>query len=259
MDFAGGTPVHITSGASVAAFHIFYDLDSPESRQGLRDRLRNFFVAIPQHIKSFFRILKQSMKSPGTFGLPVQPQAPGHEMADLRRPRPNRDHAFASWPSGHNPPHDVNNVVLGTTLLWIGWLGFNGGSALGGNMRAVSACVSTHVAACAGGACGLLLSWLAAWLKRRSIDSRQEMSIGNISVVQLCDGVIAGLVAITPGAGYVGSLLLLDSDASKLYCLLSLTNIYLCSTGANLECSCLRYCGLCVSIWSQAHNRGTSP
>ncbi|ETI24842.1 hypothetical protein G647_04212 [Cladophialophora carrionii CBS 160.54] len=107
--------------------------------------------------------------------------------------------AFAQQPSTPSPesdleiqqaqlPYSINHMVLGTALLWIGWFGFNGGSALGANLRAVSACLATQTAACAGGTVGLLLQWGLSRLDR---------------MAEFCDGVIAGLVAITPAAGYV--------------------------------------------------------
>ena len=94
-------------------------------------------------------------------------------------------------------PHNVVNVVLGTAFLWIGWFGFNGGSALGANLRAVSACISTHLAACAGGVMGTLLEYIAA--------SREERDVGRFSVIGFCNGAVAGLVAITPAAGYIST------------------------------------------------------
>jgi Amt family ammonium transporter len=106
-------------------------------------------------------------------------------------------------------------MILGTALLWIGWFGFNGGSALGGNMRAVSACVSTHVAACAGGTTSLFFFW--AWnALGRAVDrflgesGEQENKIPSVSATQFCDGAVIGLVAITPAAGYVGPLPAVD-------------------------------------------------
>jgi len=87
-------------------------------------------------------------------------------------------------------PHNTSYVVLGTTLLWFGWFGFNGGSALGANLRAVQACIVTNLAASVGG-----LTWML-W------DYRLERKW---SIVGFCSGAISGLVAITPGAGYVGS------------------------------------------------------
>jgi len=100
-------------------------------------------------------------------------------------------------------PHNVNNIVLGTALLWIGWFGFNGGSALGGNLRAVSACVSTHVAACAGGTTSLLLFWVWNTLARAGGAGEGKKGQKPPSVTHFCDGAVIGLVAITPAAGYV--------------------------------------------------------
>jgi len=87
-------------------------------------------------------------------------------------------------------PHNTSYVVLGTVLLWFGWFGFNGGSALGANLRAVQACIVTNLAASVGG-----LTWML-W------DYRLERKW---SVVGFCSGAISGLVAITPASGFVGS------------------------------------------------------
>ena len=79
-------------------------------------------------------------------------------------------------------------AVVGTGLLWVGWFGFNGGSALGANSRAVMAIASTHLAACAGA-----LTWMAIeWWTR-----------GRPSVLGMISGAIAGLGTITPASGYV--------------------------------------------------------
>ena len=96
-------------------------------------------------------------------------------------------------------PHNVVNVVLGTALLWIGWFGFNGGSALGANLRAVSACISTHLAACAGGVMGTMIDYTGY-----TRSSRRLHDGGKFSILGFCNGAVAGLVAITPAAGYVG-------------------------------------------------------
>ena len=91
---------------------------------------------------------------------------------------------------GRDPmePHDITMVVLGASILWFGWFGFNAGSAGGANSQAVYAFVNTAVAAAVGG-----LTWtLAAW----------QFS-GKPSVVGAASGVVAGLVAITPASGYV--------------------------------------------------------
>lgn len=87
-------------------------------------------------------------------------------------------------------PHNTTYVILGTVFLWFGWFGFNGGSALSANLRATQACIVTNLAASVGG-----LTWMF-W------DYRLERKW---SVVGFCSGAISGLVAITPGSGYVGS------------------------------------------------------
>ena len=86
-------------------------------------------------------------------------------------------------------PHHVPMVVLGAGLLWFGWFGFNPGSALSPNGDAVNAFVVTNTAAAAA-----VISWTAmSWLFNRKP-----------SVIGAASGVIAGLVAITPAAGFVG-------------------------------------------------------
>jgi len=87
-------------------------------------------------------------------------------------------------------PHNTSYVVLGTVFLWFGWFGFNGGSALSANFRAAQACIVTNLAASVGG-----LTWMI-W------DYRLERKW---SAVGFCSGAIAGLVAITPASGFVGS------------------------------------------------------
>jgi Amt family ammonium transporter len=94
----------------------------------------------------------------------------------------------------------ATNVVLGTTLLWFGWFGFNGGSAQGANLRAASAVLATHLAACAGGSAGLLMEW---FFKLPAKLLLKDTSSSAPSVLGFCDGAISGLVAITPAAGFV--------------------------------------------------------
>ncbi|MGB5903673.1 MAG: ammonium transporter [Xanthobacteraceae bacterium] len=85
-------------------------------------------------------------------------------------------------------PFDLSLAVIGTGLLWVGWFGFNGGSALGANSRAVFAITATHLAACAGA-----LTWGAIeWLTRRKP-----------SVLGMISGAVAGLGTITPASGFV--------------------------------------------------------
>ena len=85
-------------------------------------------------------------------------------------------------------PFDLSLAVIGTGLLWVGWFGFNGGSALGANSRAVFAIVATHLAACSG---ALVWSTLE-WLQR-----------GKPSVLGVISGAVAGLGTITPASGYI--------------------------------------------------------
>jgi Amt family ammonium transporter len=85
-------------------------------------------------------------------------------------------------------PYDLSLAVIGTGLLWVGWIGFNGGSALGANPRAGFAIVATHLAACAG-----VLTWMVLeWLDR-----------GKPSVLGMISGAVAGLGTITPASGFV--------------------------------------------------------
>ncbi|KAJ3568502.1 hypothetical protein NPX13_g6404 [Xylaria arbuscula] len=85
-------------------------------------------------------------------------------------------------------PHNVTHIVLGTVFLWVGWFGFNGGSALASNIRAIMACIVTHLAASTGA-----ITWVL-------LDYRLEKKW---SVVGFCSGAISGLVAITPASGFV--------------------------------------------------------
>jgi ammonium transporter, Amt family len=87
------------------------------------------------------------------------------------------------------PPANVPYVLIGTALLWFGWFGFNGGSALGSNPLAVQAFFTTNTAAAAAG-----LSWMFFDVVKGK----------KPSVMGFCIGAVVGLVAITPGCGYVG-------------------------------------------------------
>jgi Amt family ammonium transporter len=84
-------------------------------------------------------------------------------------------------------PYDLALAVIGTGLLWVGWFGFNGGSALGANSRAGFAVVATHLSACAGVMTWMLLEW---WDR------------GKPSVLGMISGAVAGLGTITPASGY---------------------------------------------------------
>ncbi len=87
-------------------------------------------------------------------------------------------------------PSNIPFVLLGAVLLWFGWFGFNGGSALGANGLATTAFVTSNAAAAAAAAVWMILSWM----QRRP------------SVLGVATGAIVGLAAVTPGAGYVSPL-----------------------------------------------------
>ncbi len=89
------------------------------------------------------------------------------------------------------PPHNLTMTLLGASLLWFGWFGFNAGSAIASGALATSAFVATHVAAASA-----TLSWLFIEWKHR----------GQPTVLGAASGAVAGLVAITPASGYVGPL-----------------------------------------------------
>ena len=100
-------------------------------------------------------------------------------------------------------PHNIPFVMLGTAILSFGWIGFNAGSALGANASAIHALATTLVSAAAG-----LLSWLVI----------EKMVGSKPSLVGASTGLVAGLVAITPGAGYVsvGAALIIGALVSPL-------------------------------------------
>lgn len=95
------------------------------------------------------------------------------------------------WGTQAMVPHHLPMTVLGAALLWFGWFGFNAGSALGANDIAATAFITTHIAAAAA-----TVSWAVA----------EWMVHGKPTVLGAVSGCIAGLVAITPGAGFVAPL-----------------------------------------------------
>jgi ammonium transporter, Amt family len=96
--------------------------------------------------------------------------------------------ARRTYPNQPAAPHNVPYVLLGIGLLFFGWCGFNGGSALGANGLAVVAFVATVVSGCAGGLMWLILEWV---LRAKP------------TAVGIASGFLAGLVGITPAAGFV--------------------------------------------------------
>jgi ammonium transporter, Amt family len=111
------------------------------------------------------------------------------------------------FPKEPMPPHSVVLSVVGACLLWVGWFGFNAGSALAAGSLATSAFVATHF-----GAAAAALGWAAAeWFRN-----------GKASVLGAISGAVAGLVAITPAAGFVGpmSALVIGAIAGVVCCLM---------------------------------------
>ena len=88
-------------------------------------------------------------------------------------------------------PHNIPLVVIGAALLWFGWFGFNAGSGLAADGLAISAFLATHVATATAAISWALLDW--------TINKKP-------TVIGICTGAVAGLVAITPAAGFVGVL-----------------------------------------------------
>ncbi|CUS08896.1 unnamed protein product [Tuber aestivum] len=192
LDYAGGTAVHMSGAFSAGVYSVFF-----------RWRYRfNKWVLVTRQ---------------GTVGRNRQSEPEeGHEPEthkELRGPNvipapsgvefPERATAF---PPDDENPDNVFHVLLGTTLLWIGWMGFNGGSTLGVNLRTVSALISTNLSACSGG-----LTWcfweyfFSKYNPEREPQgcSGQKFLPRRLSILAFCNGVISGLITITPAAGYV--------------------------------------------------------
>ena len=98
--------------------------------------------------------------------------------------------ARRGWPRHPMPPHSLPLTMLGTGILWFGWFGFNAGSALGANGLAAQAFINTFVAAAAA-----MLAWLIV----------ERLRSGHPTTLGAASGAVAGLVAITPCAGFVGA------------------------------------------------------
>jgi len=95
------------------------------------------------------------------------------------------------WPRDVMAPHSLPLTVLGAGILWFGWFGFNAGSALAANGVAAQALINTQLAACTG-----LLGWLIV----------ERWRTGHATTLGAASGAVAGLVAITPAAGYVNAM-----------------------------------------------------
>jgi Amt family ammonium transporter len=87
------------------------------------------------------------------------------------------------------PPHNMVMTMIGASMLWVGWFGFNAGSALTANLQAGMAMMVTQIAAAAAGFAWMMVEWAMR---------------GKPTVIGICSGAVAGLVAITPASGFVG-------------------------------------------------------
>ena len=116
------------------------------------------------------------------------------------------------WPRDAMPPHSLPLTLLGTGILWFGWFGFNAGSALGANNLAGQALINTHLAAAAG-----MLGWVLA----------ERIKTGHATTLGAASGAVAGLVAVTPGAGFVGGLAPIAIGAiAGVFCFLAVSLKY---------------------------------
>ncbi len=117
----------------------------------------------------------------------------------------------SGYPKQPMPPHSLVLSFIGACLLWVGWFGFNAGSALAAGSLASSAFVATHF-----GAAAAALSWSAAeWVKN-----------GRASALGAISGAVAGLVAITPAAGFVGPMpALIIGAVAGVACFLMVTKV----------------------------------
>jgi len=95
----------------------------------------------------------------------------------------------SGFPDTAMPPHNVTMTVIGASLLWVGWFGFNAGSALAANGAAGMAMLVTHIGAAAGATAWMTIEWLR---------------FGKPSVLGIVTGMVAGLGTITPASGFVG-------------------------------------------------------
>ena len=93
------------------------------------------------------------------------------------------------WPAAPVPPHNVVYTMIGAAFLWVGWFGFNVGSAFAVNASATIAMMTTMVATCGG-----ILGWMVI----------EKMHTHHVTALGLASGAIGGLVGITPAAAYVG-------------------------------------------------------
>eukprot|EP01080_Neovahlkampfia_damariscottae_P002333 gene2333-2801_t len=174
LDFAGGLVVHLSSGASAMIFAIFL-------------RRRKGYYNIVDVFEKYFGILyaKVTGKPQPIENLPVQ-----EEQGEPKEHRNLMDR-IKDLPSagGDFYGHSISVLCIGTGILWVGWFGFNGGSSMTPNRVGVIGLVNTNFAGAVSG-----LTWMIlAMIHHR----------GKAPIVEICNGAICGLAAVTPGAGFI--------------------------------------------------------
>jgi len=97
--------------------------------------------------------------------------------------------ARKGFPTGLRPPHNPGLSMIGAAMLWVGWFGFNAGSALAADTSAGMAMLVTHIAAATGSLVWMVIEWL---------------KFGKPSLIGIITGMVAGLATITPASGFVG-------------------------------------------------------
>lgn len=177
LDFSGGTAVHICAGATVLAHSLYH----------------HWLPKIERFLEGILGGPSRPARPPANNSIRVPAQRASSSVSPGEMDQPGKDAS-----------HNVENILLGTLFLWIGWFGFNGGSALGANLRAVSACVSTHLSACAGGVTMCLLRSLSGYIWPQPAQERsRDAHVFSWSIIEFCNGAVVGLICITPAAGYV--------------------------------------------------------
>ncbi len=141
-----------------------------------------------------------SLDYAGGTAIHINAAAAAFVMSKLLGPR-------RGWPSAQKPPHNLPLVVIGTGILWLGWLGFNAGA---GDVEVVApvALINTMLAASGG-----LLGWVLV----------EKLSGVRPNIVGMCSGIVAALVAITPACAFVGPLAaILIGFIASMFCYLAL-------------------------------------
>jgi Amt family ammonium transporter len=115
------------------------------------------------------------------------------------------------FPTTAMPPHNLGYTLIGASMLWVGWFGFNAGSAVAANGTAGMAMAVTQIATAAAALGWMLIEWI---------------SHGKPSVLGIASGAVAGLVAITPAAGFVGPMgALVIGAVAGVLCFLAATKM----------------------------------